>query len=110
MCMVDLSSTVVTTLALLGTASFVVVIAYFCTNFAFSKLSAKKELAAKLASRAPLAMVAAKRLLRTEAPLEEVASTQSRLIRSADALEGIASFLEKRPPRFSGQLEDESAM
>ncbi|MBI5119132.1 enoyl-CoA hydratase/isomerase family protein [Candidatus Poribacteria bacterium] len=65
--------------------------------------SAVKELAAKLASHAPLAMAAAKKLLRTKASLEEVASTQSRLIKSADALEGIASFLEKRPPRFSGQ-------
>jgi enoyl-CoA hydratase/carnithine racemase len=61
-----------------------------------------KELADTLASRAPLAMIAAKRLLDSGAPLEEVASAQSRLIKSADALEGISAFFEKRTPNFSG--------
>lgn len=64
---------------------------------------AVRELADKLASRAPLAMSAAKRLLNTGAPLEEVASTQSRLIKSADAIEGISAFFEKRPPNFRGE-------
>ncbi len=64
---------------------------------------AVRELADKLASRAPLAMSAAKRLLNTGAPLEEVASTQSRLIKSADAIEGICAFFEKRPPNFRGE-------
>ncbi|UCD57061.1 MAG: enoyl-CoA hydratase/isomerase family protein [Candidatus Hydrogenedentota bacterium] len=61
-----------------------------------------KELAEKLASRAPLALAAAKHLLNSGASLDEVASAQSRLIKSADALEGISAFFEKRTPRFSG--------
>jgi len=63
---------------------------------------AVRELADKLASRAPLAMLAAKRLLNSNASLDEVASTQSRLIKSADALEGFSAFFEKRTPRFTG--------
>jgi enoyl-CoA hydratase/carnithine racemase len=59
-----------------------------------------RELAEKLASRAPLAMTAAKRLLNSDASLEEVASAQSDLIRSADAMEGISAFFEKRSPNF----------
>lgn len=62
-----------------------------------------KELAETLASRAPLAMAAAKRLIDSSATLEEVAATQSRLIKSADALEGISAFFEKRPPLFRGE-------
>ncbi len=58
------------------------------------------ELAEKLASRAPLAMTAAKRLLNSDASLGEAASAQSDLIRSADAMEGISAFFEKRPPNF----------
>jgi enoyl-CoA hydratase/carnithine racemase len=63
---------------------------------------AVNQLVEKLCSRAPLATAAAKRLLNSAAPLEEVASTQSRLIKSADALEGISAFFEKRTPNFSG--------
>jgi enoyl-CoA hydratase/carnithine racemase len=59
-------------------------------------------LAEKLGSRAPLAMAAAKRLLNSSASLDEVAESQSRLIKSADALEGISAFFEKRTPRFNG--------
>ena len=61
-----------------------------------------KELVEKLVSRAPLAMAAAKHLLNSGASLDEVASAQSRLIKSADALEGISAFFEKRPPKFTG--------
>jgi len=60
------------------------------------------ELAEKLSSHAPLAMAAAKELLDSRAPLDEVAAVQSRLIKSADALEGISAFFEKRKPHFTG--------
>ena len=63
---------------------------------------AVKELAEKLTSRAPLAIETAKRLLNTGATLDEVAKAQSRLIKSADALEGISAFFEKRTPDFKG--------
>jgi enoyl-CoA hydratase/carnithine racemase len=65
--------------------------------------AAVKELAETLASRAPLAMAAAKRALNNASPLDEVADVQSRLIRSADAAEGISAFFEKRPPNFKGE-------
>jgi len=64
--------------------------------------SAAKELADKLTSRAPLATSAAKRLLNSGASLDEVASAQSRLIKSGDAIEGISAFFDKRTPNFKG--------
>ncbi|MBI4832208.1 MAG: enoyl-CoA hydratase/isomerase family protein [Candidatus Lindowbacteria bacterium] len=61
-----------------------------------------KELAEKLGSRAPLAVAAVKRLLNSGASLNDVASAQSHLIKSADALEGVSAFLERRAPTFTG--------
>ena len=65
--------------------------------------AAVRELAATLASRAPLAMAAAKLALNNASPLDEVADAQSRLIRSTDAAEGISAFFEKRKPNFKGE-------
>jgi enoyl-CoA hydratase/carnithine racemase len=63
---------------------------------------AVQELVAKLISRAPLALAAAKDLLNAAAPLERVAAAQSSLFKTNDAVEGITAFLEKRPPKFTG--------
>jgi enoyl-CoA hydratase/carnithine racemase len=67
------------------------------------------ELAARLAARPPLALAAAKRALRQslegrlpDALAEEV-EVQARLLRTADAREGIRAFLDKREPAFSGR-------
>ncbi len=65
--------------------------------------------AAELARGAPLALAAIKRLLRETALLDreaayalEMTATEE-ISRSADAAEGVASFLAKRPSRFEGK-------
>lgn len=87
-------------------------LAYGIANFVapVGELESQTEaLAARLASGAPLATAAAKRLLRQMDRLsfEEAFSRegveQARLIRSADAAEGIAAFLSKRKPVFQGK-------
>lgn len=65
--------------------------------------------ARKLASGAPLALAATKRLLRmgaglsVEACLTEEARTVSLLSGTADAREGLAAVIEKRKPAFTGK-------
>ncbi|MGE0596190.1 MAG: enoyl-CoA hydratase/isomerase family protein [Hyphomonadaceae bacterium] len=66
-------------------------------------------LAKTLAQGAPKALAAAKRLLWNglglgfEACLPEEARTVAELARTADAKEGLAAVIEKRPARFTGQ-------
>ncbi len=67
-----------------------------------------RDLAAELATGAPLALAATKRLVRSglgkvvEACLSEEARTVSELSGTADAREGLAAVIERRQPRFTG--------
>jgi 2-(1,2-epoxy-1,2-dihydrophenyl)acetyl-CoA isomerase len=71
--------------------------------------SEARSVAARLAAGAPRAMALTKRALETawdrdlDAALEYEAQIQDLAGRTRDHQEGMAAFLEKRPPRFSGE-------
>ncbi len=70
---------------------------------------AARELAAEIAARAPLAVRAAKHAIDAglDAGMAEglaiEAAAYAPLLESADRLEGLAAFVEKRPPRYRGE-------
>lgn len=72
-------------------------------------LAAARELAAKIAANAPLAVAAAKRIAveSEDWPSKELFSRQAPIAQpvfdSADAREGAAAFAEKRPPVWTGR-------
>jgi enoyl-CoA hydratase/carnithine racemase len=72
-------------------------------------LAHAREVAQTIADQAPLAVRAAKRLIRdgVQMPVDVGLTVEqqvlSRLFASADGAEGIAAFLDKRPPHFTGR-------
>ncbi|MDN3359196.1 crotonase/enoyl-CoA hydratase family protein [Actinomadura sp. DC4] len=72
-------------------------------------LAAARELAARIAANAPLALAATKRVIVESADWssEERFAKQGEIISpvfgSKDAMEGAAAFAEKRPPEWSGE-------
>ncbi|MCO6008365.1 crotonase/enoyl-CoA hydratase family protein [Actinoallomurus purpureus] len=72
-------------------------------------LQAAKELAAKVAANAPLALAATKRVIveSRDWPTDEQFARQGEIIvpvfTSKDAMEGAAAFAEKRPPNWTGE-------
>jgi 2-(1,2-epoxy-1,2-dihydrophenyl)acetyl-CoA isomerase len=70
---------------------------------------AAREMAERLAQGAPIALALTKRALNAawdrglDGALEYEAFLQDLAGRTRDHAEGIAAFMEKRPPRFSGE-------
>lgn len=74
------------------------------------EIRAARDIAHTIAQRAPRAVQAAKRAMREglELPLREglqreAAAFEREVLSSEDLAEGIAAFLERRPPKFSGK-------